>query len=139
MLRDHTQTIFATYAGMSSVWQTQEWPIPWPPLVHALWREQLFSPILFDSKRSSKGTEFIQEPEVTFQLEEEKPPSLEEMREWLVTHGIYEDGMTTAQIDRRYNVFSAATFGEFAHKPEAELVRDLPHIDWAFVMRVKDG
>jgi len=51
------------------------------------------------------------------------------MREWLVSNGIYEEGLTDAQVDRRYNVFSSVEFGEYAHKSKSDLFRDLLHIE----------
>jgi len=85
---------------------------------------------------------------------EEPGPSLTEMREWLVTNGIFEEGLSDTQIDRRYNVFSSVEFGEYAHSTKTELFRDLLHIEsncaayqddighvqqWPFKMRVKEG
>ncbi len=62
--------------------------------------------------------------------------------------------MTDAQVDRRFHVFNAVDFGEFAHKTKPELFRDLLPIEancaayqddigdvkeWPFKMRVKNG
>ncbi len=67
-------------------------------------------------------------PEVVLAVGEEST-TLQDMREWLVSNHLLEDGLSDHQIERRYRVFSSMEFGEFAHKPKSDLMNDVLPIE----------
>ena len=59
--------------------------------------------------------------ETVLAVGETEEPSVSVMRDWLIEHGIYQDGMEDSHVERRYKVFHAVEFGEYAFKSKSFL------------------
>ena len=94
------------------------------------------------------------EIETVLAISEAEDFPVSEMRDWLIENGVFQDGMEDAHVERRYKVFHAVEFGEYAFKSKSSLFQDMVHLekncaayqddigcvnDWPFSMEVKRG